>query len=69
MGLLFITQVIDEHEEPWWNNINSEKLLICPPEFSGKPTSTVIYSKAEESGLENDELGLTKYLCSYFEGL
>jgi hypothetical protein len=33
-GLLFISQVIYEHGEPWWNDINRENLLIRPPEHS-----------------------------------
>jgi hypothetical protein len=42
-GLLFIPQAIHEHGEPWlWKDIIRGKLLICPPELSGNPTSTVI---------------------------
>jgi hypothetical protein len=29
--------------EPWWNIVDKGKLLILPPELSGKPISTVIY--------------------------
>jgi hypothetical protein len=25
--------VIFEHEEPWWNDIDREQLLTCPPEI------------------------------------
>jgi hypothetical protein len=31
MGLFFIPQLIYEHGEPWWNDIDRGKLLICPP--------------------------------------
>jgi hypothetical protein len=41
-GLLFISQVIYEHGEPMWNNIDSIKLLIRPPELSGNPTGRII---------------------------
>jgi hypothetical protein len=27
-GLLFIPQVIYEHGEPWWNDIDMEKLIF-----------------------------------------
>jgi hypothetical protein len=37
--ILFTCQVIDEHGEPWWNDVNKAKLLIHPPELSGNPTS------------------------------
>jgi hypothetical protein len=37
-GLLFIPQVIYEHEEPLWNDIDSEKLIRLL-ELSGKPTN------------------------------
>jgi hypothetical protein len=42
LGLLFIPQVIYEHGEQWWNDIDRRKLLICIPELSGNPTSTFI---------------------------
>jgi hypothetical protein len=32
MGLLFIPQMIYEHGEPWWNDIDRGKLVIHPPE-------------------------------------
>jgi hypothetical protein len=41
-GLLFIPQVTDDHGQPWWNDINTGKLLIRPTGLSGKPTSRVI---------------------------
>jgi hypothetical protein len=33
-GLLFIPQVMYGHEEPWWNDVDMGKLLICLPEHS-----------------------------------
>jgi hypothetical protein len=41
-GLLFIPQVIYEHGEQWWNDVDSVKLLTRPPELSGNPNSRVI---------------------------
>jgi hypothetical protein len=43
-------------------------ILIRPPELSGNPTSSHLVGKQEEFGEGNDEFGLTKFLCSYFEG-
>jgi hypothetical protein len=43
MSLLFMPQIIYEHGEPWWNDINRVKLLIHQPEVSGNPTSRVIW--------------------------
>jgi hypothetical protein len=40
MGLLFILLVIYEHGEPWWNVVDSGKLLIHPPELSGSSSSS-----------------------------
>jgi hypothetical protein len=37
--LLFIPNVIHEHGEPWWNDINIGKLQIPSPELSGNPVS------------------------------
>jgi hypothetical protein len=42
MDEFFISQVIYEHKEPWWNAIDRGKLLIRPPELSGNPTRRVI---------------------------
>jgi hypothetical protein len=39
-GLLFIPQVIYVHGETWWNEVDRGKLLICPSELSGNPTSS-----------------------------
>jgi hypothetical protein len=45
MGLLFIPQVIHEHEELWWNDIDRGKLLIRSPGLSGNPTSSHLVPK------------------------
>jgi hypothetical protein len=39
---LFIPQVINEHREPWWNDIDRGKLVIRPPQLSGNSTSRII---------------------------
>jgi hypothetical protein len=39
MGLLFIPQIINEHGETWWNDIDRKKLLIRPPELSANYTN------------------------------
>jgi hypothetical protein len=52
MGVLFIPQVIHEHGEPWWNDINKGKLLIHWPELSGNPTSSHLVAKHEELAKE-----------------
>jgi hypothetical protein len=51
-GLLFIP-----HGEPWWNDIDKEKLLICPPEIFGNPTSSLLVASQEKLGEGN-------YKCS-----
>jgi hypothetical protein len=66
--LLFIPQLIYELGEPWWNKNDRRKLLIRPQELSGNHTSIHLVAKQDELGQENDEFGLIKYLCSYFEG-
>jgi hypothetical protein len=44
MDLLLITQVINEHREPYWNDdVDREKLLIRPPELSVSPTSRIVW--------------------------
>jgi hypothetical protein len=64
---LFIPQVIYEHREPWWNDIDRGKLLIRPPVLSDYPTKSSC-SKAGENGEGNYKFGLTKNFCKYFEG-
>jgi hypothetical protein len=34
-----IPQVIYEHGESWWKDVDIEKSLIRPPDISGNPTS------------------------------
>jgi hypothetical protein len=53
-----------EHGEPWWNDIDG-KLLSRPPELSGNPNSRA----NQELGEGNNIFGITKHLCSYFEGM
>jgi hypothetical protein len=45
------------------------KITICPAQLCGNPTSCHLAATQEELGDENDEFGLTKYICKYFEGL
>jgi hypothetical protein len=47
-GLLFIPQVIYEHGEPWWNDIDRKKLLIRPSELSGNSASSHLVANQEE---------------------
>jgi hypothetical protein len=51
-GLLFILQVIYEHEKIWWNDIDRENLLIHPSELSVNLTSSHLVTKQE--GLEKE---------------
>jgi hypothetical protein len=44
MGPLFIPQVIYEHGETWWNDIDRGKLLRLP-EISGNPMSSHLVAK------------------------
>jgi hypothetical protein len=34
-----------KYGEPWWNDINREKLLILPPDLSDNPTSSHLVAK------------------------
>jgi hypothetical protein len=43
MSLLFIPQVIYQHGELSWDELDRGKLLIRLPELSGNPTSRVIW--------------------------
>jgi hypothetical protein len=47
-GLLFISQVIHKHGEPWLNDIDKGKLLIHPLEFSGNTTSHHLVTTQKE---------------------
>jgi hypothetical protein len=44
-GLLSILQVIHEHGEPWWKDINRGKYLICPPQITANPTKSHLVAK------------------------
>jgi hypothetical protein len=46
--------MVNEHEEPRYNDIDSENLLIRPPELSGNPEIGVFSSKAGETGVGNE---------------
>jgi hypothetical protein len=47
--------VIYDQGEPWWNNIDREKLLIRPLELSGNPTSSHLVANQEKLGEVYDE--------------
>jgi hypothetical protein len=65
--LLFVRQVIYEHGEPRWNNLDRGKLLIL--------STTALWQSYQQSNLVatggtgegNDEFGLAKYSCSYLQ--
>jgi hypothetical protein len=57
-GPLFIPQVICEHGEPWWNDIDSLNFLICPPKVSGNPTSSHLVLRQGELGKKMMNLAL-----------
>jgi hypothetical protein len=66
-GLLFISQVIYEHGEPWWNDcVDRGKLLILPPELSGNPTSSHLVT-SRKNGRKEWEFGFPKYFYSYLQ--
>jgi hypothetical protein len=52
---VFIPQVTNGHGEPWWNDIDSGKLLICPPELSGNSTNSHLVANQEDIGEGNVE--------------
>jgi hypothetical protein len=47
-GLLFIPHVTYERGQPWWNDIDSGRLLIRPLEFPDNPTSSYPVAKQEK---------------------
>jgi hypothetical protein len=49
---LVIPQVIYEHGQPWWNDIDRGKLII-PPELSGNLTSSYLAAEQEKRELLN----------------
>jgi hypothetical protein len=48
VSLLVISQVIYEHKEPWWNDIDKGILQIRPPELSCKPANSHLVAKQEK---------------------
>jgi hypothetical protein len=59
---LFIPQVIYKYGEPWLDDDTGwEKLLTCPPEFSGNPTSRDIWDWV--GGMDEEVRNLP---CKYF---
>jgi hypothetical protein len=58
--------VIYEHGKRWWNDIDRGKLMILPPELSGKPTSSHLVA-SRRKGEGNDKFGLVKYFWSYLQ--
>jgi hypothetical protein len=56
--LLFIPQVICEHGEPWWSNIDRGKLLICSPELWQSYQQSCLVANQEELDEGNDEFSL-----------
>jgi hypothetical protein len=59
---LIILQVIYEHGEPRWNDIDRLKLLISLPELSGNYTGRDIWQKAGGMGERNDNLPCEVFL-------
>jgi hypothetical protein len=49
--------------DPWWNDIERGKLLTCPSELSGDPSS-----KAGETDKGNGKSFLMKYLFCTLKG-
>jgi hypothetical protein len=52
--LLFIPQVINEHGEPWWNDVDGGRLLIRPLERS------LAIQPAEPSSSKSGRFGRSK---------
>jgi hypothetical protein len=48
-------------------NVHDNEPVPSTFQNSSNPTSSHVVAKQEEFGEGNDEFGLTKYLCSYFE--
>jgi hypothetical protein len=57
-GLLLMSQVTYDHEEPRWNYIGRGKLLIRPPELSCNITSSHLVAKQEELAKERMNFAL-----------
>jgi hypothetical protein len=62
-------QVVYDHGEPWWNDIDRGNASfvhqISLPVLLAESSS----SKVGKLEYGNDKFGFTKYLCSYFEGI
>jgi hypothetical protein len=65
VGLLFISQVICEHEEKWLNDINRKNILIRSPEISDNPNISHLVANQEE--LANKLILLYEVSLLYFE--
>jgi hypothetical protein len=65
---LFIPQLIYEHVEPLWNDIDRERLLTPSPELSGNPTNSHQVAKHEELEKVMMNLALRSIFCSHIEG-
>jgi hypothetical protein len=55
---LFISQVIYEHGELWWDDTDSVKLMISLTELTGSSSSSHILLKPEEPAKEVMNLSL-----------
>jgi hypothetical protein len=50
MGLLFISHVMYEHAEPWWNDIDRGNFLTRPRKLSGNPTRSNLVANRKGLG-------------------
>jgi hypothetical protein len=66
-GVLFIPQVIYEHGEPWWNDIERGRLLILQPELYGIIAAESCTKKSWGTWRRKLWIWRSEYLCSYFE--
>jgi hypothetical protein len=64
--VIYITRVIYEHREQWWNDAERGKIQIRPLELSGNPTSSHM-AACRRNGRRNDEFDLAKEFCSYLQ--
>jgi hypothetical protein len=65
-SLLFISQVIYEHGEPRWNDVDRGNLAICSSQLSGNPIKSSS-TKAVGMGEGNYKSVLANYVCSYLQ--
>jgi hypothetical protein len=61
------TQMIHDHEEPWWNDMDGGKLLIRPSELSGSLPAESSSGKSRGTWRRKLWTLPSKYLCSHFE--